>query len=209
MTGTDTCRDLVVLVADADMREAMGSLIRRHKSFRIREISHQVYVHPGRDPGCLRRASEFLRPFSNRFLHALVLFDLEGCGREQAGRAGLENEVEQELHRDGWQERARAIVINPELEAWLWSPSPHVARTLGWTETKPALRPWLSEEGYWREEAPKPDRPKEAMLATLREVRKPRSASVFAALGRKVGVSRCSDPAFGKLVATLRDWFGV
>ena len=42
----------------------------------------------------------------------------------------------------------------------------------------------------------------------FRHVRRPRSSALYAALGEKVSVERCSDRAFLKLKTTLRNWFG-
>ena len=78
-----------------------------------------------------------------------------------------------------WGSRARAIVLVPELEAWIWSDSPEIDMVAGWKNRDPGLRPWLIEQGWLQEEMIKPVRPKEAFEAALREARKPRSASLY------------------------------
>jgi hypothetical protein len=119
----------------------------------------------------------------------------------------LEADVEQRLATNGWADRARAIVIDPELESWVWSKSPEVDKALGWAGHVPALRPWLTQNGWLHESEAKPARPKEAMDAALRVVRRPRSSAIFRELAERVSFRRCTDAAFGKLITTLQTWF--
>jgi hypothetical protein len=145
--------------------------------------------------------------YQSRAQYALVVFDREGCGAESLSRESLESHVEAVLHESGWASRCSAVVIDPELEAWVWSDSPAVDQTLGWTGSTPPLRQWLVQKGFVDQEPLKPLRPKEALIAALRFRRKRQSASLFAELASKVGLSRCTDPAFLKLKYTLRNWF--
>ena len=199
--------DLVVLVADSNAKFAVTGLLSRHRSLRIRSPSHDVYVHPERDPGCCLKAHEFLRGFTAAYSHALVLFDREGRGREDESRASLENEVNGRLFRSGWGDRSAVIVIEPELDAWVWSRSPHVDSVLGWQGKRPSLREWLENGGHLQPGAAKPSRPKEALDAALRHVRKPRSSSLYRRMAEKVSLERCEDPAFLRLRELLRRWF--
>ena len=96
------------------------------------------------------------------------------------------------------------------MEAWVWSDSPHVAEKLGWSNRLPKLRDWLQKEtDFWPAGQVKPARPKEAMEKALREVRKPRSSSIYEELAKSVSLKNCSDPAFAKLTDKLTAWFGV
>jgi hypothetical protein len=152
---------------------------------------------------------EFLRPFRNQYTHALVVFDHEGSGREAMAREDLESALEKELAQNGWRvDAARVVVLEPELEAWVWSPSPHVATVLGWSDWE-SLRQWLEARELLEPNATKPARPKEAMLAVINHRRLPRSASRFRKLAERVGHAGCQDPAFNKLRESLRAWFGA
>jgi hypothetical protein len=142
----------------------------------------------------------------NRSAHALVLFDREGCGRENLTRQQLEERVEIELYRSGWQQAA-AVVLEPELEIWVWSDSPHVAEILGWKNRQTDLNRWLREKGFLHEGEIKPDRPKESMEAALKRVRKPRSSVLYQRLAEKISFGRCTDEAFNKFKTTLQNWF--
>jgi hypothetical protein len=181
-------------------------ILARHQALHIRAPRYVLYVHPQRDPGCLRKASGFLRPYASAYEHALVVFDRSGCGKDLVAREDLEREVEQALANSGWAARARAIVIDPELENWVWSDSPQVDCALGWSARLGGVRAWLREKGYCQS-TEKPVRPKGALEAALQVVGKPRSSALFQTLAASVSLSRCADPSFAKLRLTLRTWF--
>jgi len=199
--------DLVVLSADKNMMSAIQGLLNRPKAMGIRSVAAQTYVHPERDPGCLLKAGIFLRPFVQKYAYALVIFDLEGCGKEKKGREELEIEVMKDLERSGWSKRAEAIAIEPELENWVFSNSPEVDAAMGWAGKTPPLRDWLEGQGFFTAGQTKPIRPKEAMEAALRHVRMPRSSSIYGRLAGRVGLGRCTDPALLKFKDVLRSWF--
>ncbi len=189
------------------MRVALEEILTRRKSFGIRPITARVVAHPRQDPGCRLEAAEFLKGLEKQYRYALVLFDHEGCGTESMARVDLEGAIEEELARSGWEGRNAVIVIEPELEAWLWSDSPHVERTLGWGRESGKLRDWLRQEGFWPADHPKPPRPKESAEAALRQTRHPFSSAIHGELAKKVGLSRCTDESFAKLRRVLKDWF--
>jgi hypothetical protein len=199
-------KDLIVLVADKDMESALKGLLARNLALGIREISFDIFVHPYKDPGCVNTADQFVRSFINQYRFALIMFDREGCGRF-VGRENLEADVEQRLIRVGWENRSAAVVLDPELEVWIWTRSYHVAEALGWNNQRPSLRSWLINQNYLGETQNKPLRPKEAMEAALRNVKKPRSASIYLQLAQNVSLQGHEEPAFVKLQTTLQTWF--
>jgi hypothetical protein len=199
--------DLICLVADRSIEAAVVGLLSRPKAIGIRRVKYVIRSHPEKDPGCYRHAHNFLSAFRKRYAHALVIFDREGCGNEGRSREELEEEVEGRLAGGGWRDRVRAVVLDPELECWVWSDSPHVDAALGWQGRTPALRSWLVENDLLAEGTTKPTRPKEAMEAAMRHVRRSRSSSIYRELAENVSVQRCTDPGFQKLRDTLREWF--
>jgi len=207
MTAPAQGGDLVVLVPDKNIEYAVRGLLERPESLGIRDIAFTVHIHVERDPGCLLRGHDFLAPFAQGFEHGLVLFDHEGCGRDDDPAEDLEAEIVSRLSAAGWNGRARAIVIDPELENWVWSDSPHVAECLGWHSDRGDLREWLAGQGLWTPDASKPERPKESMEHVLRTVRRPRSSSVYRSLAEQVSFARCTDSAFARLRAVLKEWF--
>src|SRR5580692_6462012 len=104
-------------------------------------------------------AHNFLRAESNVFSHAIAICDFEGCGRERRlPREEIEVSIEQRLQANGWEDRAAAIVIAPELEAWVWGDWPALAKEVNWPGGAEALRAWLAERGLVASEQAKPDR---------------------------------------------------
>lgn len=133
------------------------------------------------------------------------MFDRDGSG-DPSPRETIQTSVEAELSSNGWPHRSKAIVIDPELEAWIWGSSPHVARLLGW-QTNEVLRSWLRERGLWPESEAKPPDPKTAVHRALRIQNQHPSASLFGDVAHRAGLSRCQDPAFRELRSTLQEWF--
>ena len=210
MTARQVPCQLIALVADRDMEETLVRLFGRGRSFAIRGFAFEIRRHPDRDAGCRADAVNYLRQFLRTFDHALVVFDRDGCGSD-ATREEIEEAVEAELYRNGWRDRSKVIVIDPQLEGWIWSGSSVVSRALGWGSDYDQLRSWLAEKGLWNAGLPKPDDPKAAMDKALesasRESRRRRSARIFGEIAARASLHGCTDPAFRKLTATLQDWF--
>ena len=91
-------KDLVALVADGQMEFALRGLLTRGRSLGFRDVTFDIYVHPGKDPGCRLRAHDFLRPFTQQYAHAVVIHDLEGCGRDAQPREAVESDIESRLN---------------------------------------------------------------------------------------------------------------
>jgi hypothetical protein len=199
--------DLVVLVADTNMEQTFKGLLARHRSLGIRAITYNIYKHPRHDPGCRNEGHDFLRIFAGQYDYALVLFDHEGCGKEDEPPDDLEKDLEKRLASNGWHNRSKVIILRPELEIWVWSDSPRVDECLGWAGRRPSLRAWLHDEGLWEPDVVKPDDPKLAVEKALREVRLPRSSSIYRQLAERVPLERCTDASFRKLRETLQQWF--
>ena len=169
--------------------------------------SHQVRYCPTlhRDPGCRTGASQYLRAHISRYKYALVVFDRNGCG-SSAPREEIQHAVERDLAVNGWRGRSKAIVIDPELEAWVWNGSNHVSEVFGWVGGYERLKSWLGSQGLWPSSSAKPPDPKKAMKASLREVQRSDSASLFGQLAVSTTLRRCRDSAFNELRATLQHW---
>ena len=196
--------DLIVLAADKHIAASVETLLRQRRAdLGIRAVSFDVRRHPESDPGCRTRAAEFLRPLIRRYRYALVVFDHEGCSSRDAP-GEVQRELEGVLGRNGWTGRSKAIVIAPELEAWVWAPSGKVAQALGWNRGFGSLREWLEEQGSWSARSSKPDDPKKALQQALRRNRKVSSSALFKALAASIAFDDCRDPAFNELRQTLR-----
>jgi len=206
-SGEALARDLVVLTPDETFRAVVAALLGRPQSLGVGRVSWDLYAHAHHDSGCLRESAGVLAPFLSTHQHALVLFDKHGCGMDEAAPEEIEHEVEGQLQRAGWEGRARAIVLDPELEVWVWSDSPEVDRCLGWSGRQPGLRDWLRGQGLWERSAPKPGDPKLAAQLALREAQRGPLRPVLVDLACSVGLSRCTDRAFLRFRQTLQRWF--
>ena len=210
MSNQDHKKDLLILVADKDMEMAIKGVLERTESLGIRKITYDIFSHPRHDPGCYLNSYSFLRPFSGSYSYSIVIFDREGCGKESKLCNELEQEVENLLAINGWADhRGKAIVLDPELETWVWSGSPHVRDIIGWRNepNQPRLREWLRNQGFLAENDTRIQRPKEALEAVRRYTKKPKSPALFYQLAQKVSLKNCSDPSFIKLKSILHVWF--
>jgi hypothetical protein len=198
-------KDLVVLVADEDMKQTVQGLLARAQALGIdREITFDVFKHPRRDPGVFGEAAEFLRELQNQYRYALVMLDREGSGQEKTSTEKIQEKLQQRLDAVGWKGRSAVVVLEPELEMWVFSQSSHVAAILADGDQR-LFQSILNQ--HPRNELGKPDHPKEVMEKILRKKGIPRTSALYRQLAERVGLSRCQDPAFQRFRNTLRTWF--
>ena len=210
MSQVSDAMDLVVLVADKDLEEAMKSLLARAYDLNLGPFRFEVRRHPNRNGGCRTGAANFLRPFLQRYKRSLVLFDRDGCG-SRLSREEIQSHVDADLSKNGWADRTKAIVIEPELEAWVWGDLAQLSRSLGWKGRVSDLRRRLDSLGLWEPPLAKPSDPKRAMRAAMESApsrhRRRRSARIFGEIAELAAVDACRDPAFNELRNTLQTWF--
>lgn len=210
MTEHSCPRDLLVLVADADIREVMRAVLERSDPVAACRLDFDVQVHLERDGGCRKKAATYLRSSLKRFRYCMVVFDRHGCGSRES-REAIQQAVESDLARNGWSERAKVIVIEPELEAWIWGDLRTASEHVGWPGDHTALRKWLAYKGHWPRGQDKPREPKRAMQESMSRSplrRKPRrSARVYRKIAESARFDGCRDPAFNELRETLGKWF--
>lgn len=178
----------------------------RTQSLGIRSIAYTIVRHPRRDPGVRTEAHELLRGQAERAARALVVLDRAGSGSSDSP-SELERDIKAKLARSGWDDRCAVVVVDPELEAWVWARSPHVARILGWNEPG-ELRDWLQTQGVWPQGSTKPSDPELALKTVLRRTGRGASPALFGELAARVGLSSCQDAAFARFCDVLRGWFG-
>lgn len=201
--------DLFCLVADRNMKTAVSGLLGRPYSLGIREIRYRVAVHAFRDPGCFHKGPEFLKPFRNKARHAIVMLDQAWDRVPCDTSEETEESLRQKLRVVGMSAWACPIVIEPELEAWVFSGSPHVERILGWSGRSPRLRDALKVRDLWQAGAAKPRDPKAAMDWALAEVKKNRTSTIYSRLAQRVSTLNCTDHSFQRFKRLLRQWFPV
>ncbi|MFQ5734022.1 MAG: hypothetical protein ACE5KM_18950, partial [Planctomycetaceae bacterium] len=111
MSSPESQLDLVVLVADRDMEATLDGLLGRYQALNIRPIDFHVFRHPGHDSGCRSQGVDFLRSFCRKYQHAILIFDREGSGRDADPPDTIEVDIELNLKRNGWDDRAMTIVL--------------------------------------------------------------------------------------------------
>ena len=206
MKKTPDKLDLIVVAADLGIETTIRTLLQRTQSMQIRRVDFEIRRLVG-DSKCCREAHGYLRSFVRQFDHALVVFDRDGSGREHLLRVDPEAEVEQRLYANGWTDRSAAIVLDPELEVWVWSDSGEVPAVLGWSGRQPDLRTWLLKTFKIRSETGKPVNPKGAFERALELAGSGPPARIFRQLAERVSTARCTDEAFLKFRSTLQKWF--
>lgn len=198
--------DLVCLVADKNMEAVISAALKRPESLAMRAIVFETVVHPQRDSACYHRPEPLLRPYLTEARHALVVFDRAWEGAPTATAVEMESSVDGVLSRmrSAW---AKAIVIDPEVEAWLCRRTPRLDERLGWRERTPALKDALEANGMWPETATKPPDPKRVIEWALHQAARPRSSAIYREIAAVLGMKDCVDLAFGRFRSTLQSWF--
>ena len=202
-------KDLIVLAADPTMQRTIRTLIEyRREALGLSSFSVDVQAHRNRDPGCRTAAGDVLNPARHSHRKAMVVFDFYGCGENSRTASQLESALEQNFKERGWEDDDIVfVVIEPELEAWLFgAPFQRIETAIGWSQAIP-LREWMESNGHLSAEEIKPSDPQAAIDAALKLQNKPRTSKMFADLARTVSLARCQDRAFQKFRSTLQRWF--
>lgn len=199
-------KDLSILVADKTMEFMLRGGLERPQALGIRPITVDFRQHPNRDGGSRTTGARILALDHARFQHALLVLDHEGSGAHESA-VDLEQRLDGEL-ASVWGNRAKAIVIDPELDAWAWGADNMLAAVLAWPRSE-GIREWLEGEGFIIHPSGKPQRPKEALEALFAECRLPRSAANYRKIAQRISLVRCEDGAFHRLSETLQRWFAA
>ena len=117
----------------------------------------------------------------------------------------MESQLDARLDNQ-WKNAAKAIVIEPELDIWMWGSDNAVEMSIEWPAGK-SVREWLREQGFEFYANEKPTRPKEALEAALRVPALPRSSALYQHIAGRISLPRCKDAAFIRLRNQLLAWF--
>jgi len=200
-------QDLVLLVADKNMQFALRGALARPEALGVRPLSYDFRTHMGRDGGVRTTGPDVLSGERNRFSHALMVLDYEGSGGENVSVDTLEAELDGRL-RAAWGGHAKAIVIAPEVDVWLWGADNALRETLQWPESG-SIRDWLRGKGFDFNADGKPLRPKEALDAMRPMHKQPRSSALYEKITTRISLQNCQDAAFVRLRTQLQAWFGA
>lgn len=207
-------RDCLFLVADKNMEGMIKGFFSRENfhlslgcgNFDFNSKHDLKVAHGQNDPGLYTRAGELLQPYASEYRHVVVIVDAEWDG--SPGAELIQKRMNEHLELAGWaKDKGCAVVIDPELENWVWQDNPHVCESIEFNKTFSELRTKLEMAGFWDAGSVKPIRPKEAFEWALRNSKKARSSAIYQQLASGVSTKNCSDISFGKLRTALQVWF--
>lgn len=183
-------KDLFVLTADSEMQAVFRSVLARPDALGIRGIDFEVDRHQRRDPGVYTEGPEFLRDKRKgvEFHRFMLAFDHEGSGCHR-GPAECARMLQGRLDSCSFTDRSAVVIIDPELEEWLW----HDPAVLGDASGVAAAV-----------KGPK-DRLEQVFLR--RHKRQPRPRDFEQIAGRANLGAWSGSPSFRILKETLQNWF--
>ena len=203
-------RELVILVADSTMEAVLRAFFGR-ESWDLTLQCGQFDVWPEEDifhdplhtdGGVHKSAQELLRPYLSTHSRAMVVLDQKFGGQLPA--ADVRQDILARLNQNGWHDRCEVVVVDPELEVWLWQNSPHVKQALMFSGS---LRQHLQDNGQWPAGAPKPLEPKETIQALVKAKKALKTKVVYSRIARSISIQGCTDQSFDLFANTIRLWF--
>lgn len=206
-------RDCVFLLADGTMEAMLQGFFNRsgcHQSLETGVFNfdpREDIVSGTNDPRTYTQAHELLRSYQHTHRYAVIILDNDWEGSR--GVETIRTDIRRNMRACGWDDdRFEVIVIDPELENWIWQESQHIVDAFAY-EGELTIRQWLREQEppMWLDGEAKPARPKEAVEKVLEMTGVPRSAAIYRQITERVSVRRCVDPAFLLLCESLRRWF--
>ncbi len=206
-------RDCIFLLADKNMQAVFEGFLTRqafHQSlgcatFRFDPRQDIAVAAGDNDPGLYTRGHELLRPYQATHRHAVVVLDAEWEG--SPGKEAMTVHLTAQISATGWKaDYFAVIVIDPELENWIWQQNDHVARGLGFGNSHELMAD-TDLQAAWPQGQGKPTSPKEILETLLQKRRIPRSSAIYKQITSQVSARRCQDSAFRQLIASLKAWF--
>lgn len=207
-------RDCMFYVADQNMAEAYKGFFGRnqfHQSLGCGEFQFDALNDIARakgkaDGGLWRYAGDLCKGYLKTHEHLVVCLDRDFGG--SPGQAKVRQDIEQQLLAVGWQpNKFLVLVIDPELEQWIWQDSMHVENALNHMRP-PTLRQSLVVSGEWPVGNNKPTDPKGVMERLVKiNLRGNRSSALYSKITSKVSIANCMDGEFLALRQQLQMWF--
>jgi hypothetical protein len=206
-------RDCIFLLADKNMQAAFEGFLSRQAfcqslgcgTFEFDPRKDIAVASGDNDPGLYIRGHELLRPYQTTHRHAVIVLDAEWEG--SPGRIVITEHLSTQIAATGWTaDQFAVIVIDPELENWIWQQNDHVARGLGFGNSHELMAD-TDLQAAWPQGQAKPISPKEILETLLQKRRIPRSSAIYKQITSQVSVRHCQDSAFQLLIEFMRTWF--
>lgn len=235
-------KPLLIFAADSECAATLRGFFERprfHASLRCGPIElngvnfnpeQDIRIHPAHDPGVWTDPHTVLQAERNNFQYALIILDAAWVGAPPA--AQIVSDIEGLVRTRAYWERPRfeVILIQPELEAWIWQRNPHVAEAFEFSGSDAELWRFLEAQALrldndrkkhrfipadplarlppaWPQVAPKPENPKGLVEALSHHCRSGPASGIFNEISSTISVRGCQDLAFLRLRDALRRWF--
>ena len=206
-------KDLIIRVADADMERFLHAILNKPKALGIRPIQFDIERNTDArgDSGMRANGVELTRMDKDDYHKEVLMWDYQGCGHEHKKSAQIvATETQDHLDRISWQDNSAVIIIEPELERWLWYCEQAIAAHLQKTVTE--LQQW--SETYANQQNMsladlKESDPKGLFVyivcTRLRRTRTPRN---YEQIGKHASIKNLQTcESFRQFIKTLQTWF--
>lgn len=206
-------KDCFFYVADKNIEAIIRGLFSRNNIFNVLgirnidvDLDKDLKVASGlNDPGIYSKGHHILKALSRSYEHVFIILDSTWEGSPGAIR--IADKIIRNMISVGWRKnRIQVIVVDPEIENWIWQDNINVARALNF-KPESKMRKWLEDNNLWPKENVKPPDPKKAVEEILKNNGLPRSSSIYQEIASKVSFRRCQDESFRVFVKTLKNWF--
>ena len=192
-----------MLCADSHAEAILQEVFRRSKEIGVDMERPNIHRRGGETDGWVRKYGVgTLRTQRHVYSHGLLIFDHQGCGDRRSGPE-IEAELDDQLAAN-WGDQAKAIVIEPEVEAWLWgmTESLHAIPKLSGAD----LNQWLRSRHPWPK---KPVDPKDHLQALFRDYRAKYCGDNFRLVAQQASLNdqHCLCRSYRRFVSILRTWF--
>jgi hypothetical protein len=211
-------RDVIFHLADQHMEAGFRAFFARDNWHHVLgcsrfgvdpESPRDIYRRGGHtDCGIWKHAHNNLLPFKDDYRYAVIVLDADF--EPHLGAEKLREDITKNMLGAGWPaDSFCVVVIDKELEAWLWAPNVNVARAFGHSDFD-QMREALAKKNLWNAGAPKPNDLKAARNLAAKLGGKKTGGPIFR--GVFEGISRracdlCEEKGFIAMRQALRNWF--
>lgn len=211
-------RDIIFHLADQHMEAGFRAFFARDNwhhvlgcsQFEIDPDSERdIYRRGGyTDGGIWKHAHNNLVPFKDDYRYAVIVLDADF--EPHPGAEKLRDDITKNMLGAGWTaDSFCVVVIDKELEAWLWAPNVNVAKAFGHGDFD-QMRAALAQKNLWDEGAPKPNDLKAARDLAAKLGGKKTGGPIFRGVFK--GISKracdlCQENGFIAMRTALKTWF--
>jgi hypothetical protein len=200
--------DLLVVLEGSKDRTVMEAVLSRPDDLGIQAIAFELEA---RSSGVRTKGPDVSRERRREFQFVVCLWDHKGSGREEEPASQAQGEVQNQLNRKTLKGCSKALVIDPEMEIWLWQDRTAIAKVLEVEEIQ--IEKWLDD--WQRKQCPAQivqtlvrQFPKEALEEVIQRVDEKHDSALYGRIAAAANFKLWGrEPSFRRLQRTLRRWF--